>query len=206
MEDTISTILLGTLAVLQHAYECEQQNESFQSTPWTASHMIYITHASALLSSIVRSLTDALRQHAQEMSQSFTIQNNKTRTRPLKASFRLLEISNSNNNNSSSNSNYNNSTPMYFRDKVANTYAMAHKIHQETSSILEKVQQVENLLSLQDQDNTKNYGNNDDSSHSNKFEFELHRQVCKKKKKLEYGCLFYYIYWKHVYHIRIFFF
>ena len=179
MEDYVSTILLGILAVLQHAHECEQQNESFQSTPWTASHMIYITHASALLSSIVRTLTDALRQHAQEMSQSFTIPNNKTRMRPLKSSFRLLEISNSNNNsNSNSSSNYNNSTPMYFRDKVANTYAMAHKIHQETSSILEKVQQVENLLSLQDQHNTKNYGNNDDGSHNNKFDFELHRQVC----------------------------
>ncbi|KAI7849356.1 hypothetical protein BDC45DRAFT_279560 [Circinella umbellata] len=182
LEDTVSTILLGILAVLQYAHECEQQNNSFHSTPWTASHMIYITHASALLSSIVRTLTDGLRQHAQELSQSFTNQNNKTRIHPLKASFRLLESSNNNSNSS----NYNNITPMYFRDKVANTYTMAHKIHQETSSILEKVQQVENILSLQGQENSNNCGNDDDS-HNNNFDFELHRQFARDSCKSTFG-------------------
>ncbi|KAI9276995.1 hypothetical protein BDA99DRAFT_554932 [Phascolomyces articulosus] len=176
LEDSVSTIMMGILAILQYAADEHylQQNRPYHTTttttPWLASYMIYITQSSVLLSSIVRSLTDALRQHAQEMNISYTHSqhHNKSTKAPLSVSskllmkkkpYRLLEtqlLANDVNN-----------PPMYFKDKIVTIHSMAQKLQEETNSILQLISQVEQfLLSLQDH----HHFQDNDSSHSNNFE------------------------------------
>ncbi|KAI8145055.1 hypothetical protein BJV82DRAFT_46238 [Fennellomyces sp. T-0311] len=122
LESTVSAILMGTLSILQDACECQQQQRPYQSSPWIATQMISITHASAQLSSITRSLTDTLQQHAQEMTES-----SKMRSTAKPKTYRL-------------------DTSVYFRNKVTAVYEVAHKIKREVNSILQQVQDVEALL------------------------------------------------------------
>ncbi|KAI9494882.1 hypothetical protein BDB00DRAFT_786737 [Zychaea mexicana] len=67
--------------------------------------------------------------------------------------------------------------PINFRDKVAKTYAMAQRIHQESSSITEQVALVENLLSQPRQQENHHQNNSEKSNNNVNKSFGKRRQV-----------------------------